>query len=72
MSHGWDAPITLEYRGHKLVVKFDWEKPNNDSPVAAQVIEEGRIPGLAHSVADLPWSLTIKTCLQRQWLSPSV
>jgi hypothetical protein len=54
MSHSLDAPITHEYRGHKLVVKFDWEKPNDDSPAAAHVLEEGGIPGLADTVAELP------------------
>ncbi len=35
MSHGVDVPIIHEYRGHKLVVKFDWDRPNDQSPTAA-------------------------------------
>jgi hypothetical protein len=58
MSHGLDTPITHVYRGHKLVVKFDWERPNDDSPVAAHVLEESGVQGLANAVAQLqgPWT----------------
>lgn len=57
MSHGLDTPIAHEYRGQKLVLKFDWGRPNDDSPVAAHVLEESGIQGLANTVAQLrgPW-----------------
>lgn len=57
MSHGLDVPITHEYRGHKLVVKFDWDRPNDQSPTAAHVLAESGVHGLADTVADLqgPW-----------------
>lgn len=29
MTHSSDLPITHEYRGHQLVLKFGWEKPND-------------------------------------------
>jgi len=54
MSHGLDVPITHEYRGRKLVVKFDWDRPNDTSPTAARVLAESGIHGLANNVAELP------------------
>ena len=57
MSHSLDRPITHEYRGHQLFVKFDWGRPNDETPVAAHVVESSEIPGFANTVADLsgPW-----------------
>lgn len=57
MSHSLDMPITHEYRGHHVVVKFEWVKPNDDAPVAAHVLAYCDVPGLASTVAELdgPW-----------------
>ncbi|MFQ6345979.1 hypothetical protein ACQRBV_22885 [Pseudomonas sp. R11F] len=57
MSHSLDTPIAHEYRGHRLFLKFDWNRPNDETPVAAHVIESSDIPGYANTVADLsgPW-----------------
>lgn len=54
MSHSLDVPIVHEYRGHKLVVKFDWDRPNDPSPTAAHVLAESEGRGLADTVAELP------------------
>lgn len=54
MPHGLDVPITHEYRGHNLVVKFDWNRPNDPSPTAAHVLAESGVQGLADTVAELP------------------
>lgn len=57
MSHSLDRPIAHEYRGHEVIIKFDWDKPNDDAPVAAHVIEASEVSGFANTVADLsgPW-----------------
>ncbi|CAI8791806.1 HicB family protein [Pseudomonas jessenii] len=54
MSHNLDAPIVHEYRGHLLFIKFDWAKPNDDSPFAAHILQSSEVAGLANTVADLP------------------
>lgn len=58
MSHSSDSPIIHEYRGHQLVLKFDWEKPNDQSPAAAHILKSSDVPGFANTVADLhgPWT----------------
>lgn len=58
MSHSLDMPITHEYCGHHVVVKFTWDKPNDDSPVVAHVLTYCDVPGLASEVAELrgPWA----------------
>ena len=57
MSHNLEAPVVHKYRGYQLFVKFDWDKPNDESPVAAHILEHGAVDGLANTVADLagPW-----------------
>ncbi|OOH81310.1 hypothetical protein BOW65_09520 [Pseudomonas koreensis] len=54
MSHSLDRPIAHEYRGHELFIKFDWDKPNDEVPVSAHVVEASEVPGFANTVADLP------------------
>lgn len=54
MPHSHNKPITHDYRGHRLFVKFDWNRPNDETPVAAHVVESSEIPGFANTVADLP------------------
>lgn len=58
MSHTIDLPVAYHYRGKEVFLKFDWDKPNDESPVAAHVLEEGSVVGLASTVADLtgPWN----------------
>ena len=57
MSHNFDAPIAHVYRGHVMVLKFDWRRPNDESPVAAKIIEPAPINGLGEVAAELegPW-----------------
>ncbi|AZF05662.1 hypothetical protein [Pseudomonas sp. R5-89-07] len=58
MSHNLDTPIPHEYRGHKVVLKFEWTRPNDDSPASAHILEDGAVKGLAEKVAELhgPWA----------------
>ena len=57
MSHNFDAPIAHAYRGHVMFLKFDWRRPNDQSPVAAKIIEPAPINGLGEVAAKLegPW-----------------
>ena len=57
MSHNLDAPIAHSYRGHVMFLKFDWQRPNDDVPVAAKIIEPAPINGLGEVAAELkgPW-----------------
>lgn len=57
MSHNFDAPIAHAYRGHVIFLKFDWRRPNDQSPVAAKIIEPAPIIGLGEVAAELegPW-----------------
>ncbi|WDG44977.1 hypothetical protein PUP72_13560 [Pseudomonas synxantha] len=57
VSHNFDAPIAHVYRGHVMVLKFDWRRPNDESPVAAKIIEPAPINGLGEVAAELegPW-----------------
>ena len=57
MSHNFDAPIAHAYRGHVIFLKFDWRRPNDQSPVAAKIIEAAPINGLGEVAAELegPW-----------------
>ncbi|HJH21651.1 MULTISPECIES: hypothetical protein [Pseudomonas] len=57
VSHNFDAPIAHAYRGHVMFLKFDWRRPNDQSPVAAKVIEPAPISGLGEVAAELkgPW-----------------
>ena len=57
MSHNFDAPIAHAYRGHVMFLKFDWCRPNDESPVAAKIIEPAPINGLGEVAAELegPW-----------------
>ncbi len=58
MSHNLDLPIVREYHGHELFLKFDWEKPNDLAPIAARVLVNCDVPGLASTVGELhgPWA----------------
>ena len=58
MSHNLDTPLVHEYRGHQLFVKFGWDKPNDESPMTAHILENSAVDGLANTVADLsgPWA----------------
>ena len=53
MSHNFDAPIAHAYRGHVMFLKFDWRRPNDQSPVAAKIIEPAPINGLGEVAAEL-------------------
>ncbi|MGY2160405.1 hypothetical protein [Pseudomonas tolaasii] len=57
MSHNLDAPIAHVYRGHKMFLKFAWNRPNDDAPAAAKVIEPAPIDGMGEVAAELegPW-----------------
>ena len=57
MPHQLDLPIAHAYRGHTLILKFDWRRPNDDAPVAAKIIEPAPIDGLGEVAAELtgPW-----------------
>lgn len=57
MSHNLDSPIAHEYRGHQLFVKFDWAKPNDDTPIAAFILQDSQVQGLADTIGVLtgPW-----------------
>ncbi|PQZ89471.1 MULTISPECIES: hypothetical protein [Pseudomonas] len=57
MSHNLDVPIAHSYRGHTMVLKFDWRRPNDDAPIAAKIIEPAPIDGLGEVAAELtgPW-----------------
>ena len=57
MSHNFDAPIAHAYRGHVMFLKFDWRRPNDQSPAAAKIIEPAPINGLGEVAAELegPW-----------------
>ncbi|KTC44311.1 hypothetical protein AO262_14305 [Pseudomonas fluorescens ABAC62] len=57
MSHNFDAPIAHVYRGHVMFLKFDWRRPNDNSPVAAKIIEPAPIDGMGEVAAELegPW-----------------
>ena len=57
MSHNFDAPIAHAHRGHVMFLKFDWRRPNDQSPVAAKIIERAPINGLGEVAAKLegPW-----------------
>ncbi|SFA82367.1 hypothetical protein SAMN05216248_101653 [Pseudomonas simiae] len=57
MPHQLDLPIAHAYRGHTMILKFDWRRPNDDAPVAAKIIELAPIDGLGEVAAELtgPW-----------------
>ncbi|MDF3188087.1 hypothetical protein [Pseudomonas paracarnis] len=57
VSHNFDVPIAHAYRGHVIFLKFDWLRPNDESPVAAKIIEPAPIDGLGEVAAKLegPW-----------------
>lgn len=57
MPHQLDLPIAHAYRGHTMILKFDWRRPNDEAPVAAKVIEPAPIDGLGKVAAELtgPW-----------------
>lgn len=57
MPHQLDLPIAHAYRGHTMILKFDWRRPNDEAPVAAKVIEPAPIDGLGEVAAELtgPW-----------------
>lgn len=57
MSHIRDVPIEHEYRGQKVFLKFEWERPNDVAPVLFRVIESSEIPGYGNVAAENagPW-----------------
>lgn len=57
MPHDLDAPLVHEYQGRKLLVKFEWEHPNDDIPMLARVVTEGEVRGMGELVVELkgPW-----------------
>jgi len=57
VPHQLDLPISHAYRGHTMILKFDWRRPNDDAPVAAKIIEPAPIDGLGEVAAELtgPW-----------------
>ncbi|MEW5697614.1 hypothetical protein ACAW49_18620 [Pseudomonas sp. Env-44] len=57
VSHNFDAPIAHAYRGYVMFLKFDWSRPNDESPVGAKIIESAAINGLGEVAAELegPW-----------------
>ncbi|WP_439864884.1 hypothetical protein [Pseudomonas antarctica] len=57
MSHNLDIPIAHVYRGHTLFLKFEWQRPNDDAPFVATIIEPAPIDGLGEVAAELtgPW-----------------
>ena len=57
MSHLMDLPLVHNYRGRNFIVKFGWQKPNDQIPAAARVVIEGDIKGLGEIAFELagPW-----------------
>ena len=57
MSHLMDLPLVHNYRGRNFIVKFGWQKPNDQIPAAARVVIEGDIEGLGEIAFELagPW-----------------
>lgn len=58
MSHTMEAPIVHRFRDVTVYLKFQWGKPNDESPRAALVVEDREISGYGHAVAELtgPWA----------------
>jgi hypothetical protein len=52
-----NLPVTYEYSGRKVFLKFEWLKPNDDAPARALVIQPGPIVGIGEVAAELtgPW-----------------
>lgn len=65
MSHSTDIPITYKHRGYAVFIKFEWERPNDEAPIAARVVQAGDIAGLGEVAAELrgPWD-TYQTALE--------
>ncbi|BAO62866.1 hypothetical protein PPC_3519 [Pseudomonas protegens Cab57] len=57
MPHSMDTPIAYEHRGYTVFIKFEWERPNDEAPAAARVIQVGDVAGLGDVAAELqgPW-----------------
>lgn len=57
MSHQMDVPLAHHYRGRDVFVKFDWQKPNDEAPIAAHVVAKGQVEGLGKVAVELngPW-----------------
>lgn len=57
MPHIMQAPIVHKFRNVTVHVKFEWDRPNDESPKAAHVVEDGKISGYGSAVAKLtgPW-----------------
>ena len=58
MSHLMDAPIALEHRGHQVFLKLEWQRPNDEVPIAVRIVQPSEITGLGEVAAELsgPWS----------------
>lgn len=58
MSYRMDTPIAHEHRGHTVFLKFEWERPNDEAPISARVVQAGNIRGYGEVVAELqgPWT----------------
>ncbi|WP_350647175.1 hypothetical protein [Pseudomonas sp. HY13-MNA-CIBAN-0226] len=75
MPHNMETPIVHQFRNVTVYLKFDWDKPNDDSPVAAHVVEDGEIHGYGITVAELagPWpdyhsALAETISVAEQWI----
>jgi len=57
VSYIRDVPIEHEYLGQKVFLKFEWERPNDVTPVLFRVIESSEIPGFGNVAAEIagPW-----------------
>jgi len=57
MPHMMETPIVHQFRNVTVYVKFEWDKPNDESPKAAHVVQDGDISGYGNAVAELtgPW-----------------
>ncbi|MEN5258680.1 hypothetical protein [Pseudomonas protegens] len=57
MSHRMDTSIAHGHRGYTVFLKFEWDRPNDEVPISARIVQEGNIAGLGDLVAELhgPW-----------------
>lgn len=57
VSHTADIPIAHVYRGRTMFLKFEWNRPNDEVPSSAKIIEPAPIDGLGEVAAELtgPW-----------------
>lgn len=76
MPHTLETPIVHQFRNITPYLKFDWAKTNDESPIAAHVIEDGEIHGYGTTVAELtgPWpdyhsALTETISVAERWIS---